>query len=76
MNEEQNKSMADATQPGPSGLLWRLPLLAILAVAVVGAFTLRDYLTFETLRDNREALIVFRDMNYLLCAAVFIARKC
>jgi len=73
MNEERDKSMADATRPGTSGLMRRLPLLAILTVAVIGAFTLRDYLSFETLRDNREDLLAFRDMNYLLCVAVFIA---
>lgn len=54
-------------------LLKRLPLIAILAVAVIGAFTLRDYLSFETLAENREALIGFRDANYLLAVLVFVA---
>lgn len=49
-----------------------LPLLAIALVAAVGAFTLRDYLSFDTLRDNREALIAFRDSNYGLTALVFV----
>lgn len=49
-----------------------LPLLAIALVAAVGAFTLRDYLSFDTLRDNREALIAFRDSNYALTALVFV----
>lgn len=51
----------------------RLPLIAILAVALIGAFTLRDYLSFEALRDNREGLIAFRDANYMVCAVAFIA---
>lgn len=55
-----------------SGLAKRLPLIAILVVAAIGAFTLRDYLTFETLRDNREALLAFRDANYLATVAVFM----
>ncbi len=56
-----------------SGWLKRLPLLAILAVALLGAFFLRDYLSFETLAENREALIAFRDANYLATVAGFIA---
>jgi len=48
-------------------------MLVIACVAVIGAFTLREYLSFETLRDNREALIAFRDANFLLTAVVFIA---
>lgn len=55
-----------------SGLAKRLPLIAILVVAAIGAFTLRDYLTFETLRDNREALLAFRDANYFATVAVFM----
>jgi uncharacterized membrane protein YdjX (TVP38/TMEM64 family) len=47
-------------------------LLAIALVAAVGAFTLRDYLSFDTLRDNREALIAFRDSNYAVTALVFV----
>lgn len=54
------------------GLAKRLPLLIILAVAAVGAFALRDYLSFQTLAENREALIAFRDENYLLTVLAFI----
>lgn len=56
-----------------SGKMKYFPLVAILIVAVVGAFTLRDYLSFEALRDNREALIAFRDNNYLLTVLLFVA---
>ena len=49
-----------------------LPLAAILVVAVVGAFTLGDFLSFETLRDNRQALLAFRDANYLATVLVFM----
>lgn len=49
-----------------------LPFVVILAVAVIGYFALRDYLTFETLRDNREALIAFRDQHYALTIFVFL----
>lgn len=57
----------------PSELSRRLPILAILAVAVVGAFTLGDYLSFETLAGNRERLLAFRDANYVATVAAFIA---
>lgn len=55
-----------------SGLARRLPILAILAVAAVGAFTLRDQLGFQALADNREALIAFRDANYALTVLTFV----
>ncbi len=51
----------------------KLPIIAIVAIAAFGAFTLRDVLSFETLRDNRDALIGFRDDNYPLSVMVFIA---
>ncbi|NRB00916.1 MAG: TVP38/TMEM64 family protein [Rhodobacteraceae bacterium] len=59
--------------PPQSGLIKRLPLIAILSVAALGAFTLRDFLTFEALAANREALLAFRDANYLLTVMAFIA---
>ncbi len=65
--------MSDMTDTSQGGIARRLPLFVILVVAAVGAFTLRDYLSFETLRDNREALIAFRDANYVLTVLGFIA---
>jgi len=50
----------------------RLPLIAIAAAAVLGVVFLRDTLTFEALAENREALIAFRDANYVATVAVFI----
>ncbi|MGR3463777.1 TVP38/TMEM64 family protein [Limimaricola sp.] len=50
-----------------------LPLAVIGVVALVGAVLLRDVLSFETLRDNREALIAWRDANYALAVAGFVA---
>lgn len=54
-------------------LLRNMPLIAIVLVALLGAFTLRDTLSFDTLRDNREALLAFRDQNYIGLVAVFMA---
>jgi len=50
-----------------------LPLALIAAVAVTGYFTLGDYLSFETLRDNRAALLAYRDANMALTVLGFMA---
>jgi uncharacterized membrane protein YdjX (TVP38/TMEM64 family) len=47
--------------------------MVILGVALIGGFLLRDYLSFETLRDNRQALLDFRDANYAATVLVFMA---
>lgn len=51
----------------------RLPVIIIGLVAILGAVFLRDYLNFQTLADNREALETFKSDNYVLAALVFIA---
>ena len=62
------------SRPEPkSGLARILPLLVIVLVAVIGAFTLKNYLSFDALRDNREALIAFRDSYYLVAVIGFLA---
>ena len=61
------------TAPRQSLWLKRLPIIVIAAVALIGAFTLRDYLSFETLAKNREALLAFRDANYLSAVLAFVA---
>lgn len=50
-----------------------IPLAVILAVAVIGAMTLKDYLSFEALAQNRETLIAWRDSNYVMAVLGFIA---
>jgi uncharacterized membrane protein YdjX (TVP38/TMEM64 family) len=50
-----------------------LPILVIVAVAIAGFFLLGDKLNFQTLADNREALIAWRDSNYALAAIVYVA---
>ncbi|MEO0999161.1 MAG: VTT domain-containing protein [Pseudomonadota bacterium] len=62
------------TEPAPRRLsIARLaPLLAIVAIAIVGFVFLGDYLNFETLRDNREALIAWRDGNYAVAVLVYM----
>ncbi len=63
--------MNDTTKTQETGFRKMIPLGIILLVAGVGAFYLRDFLSFETLRDNREMLIAWRDANYLLAGLVF-----
>lgn len=67
--------MTEMTEPpaARSGLVRRLPLVAILVVAAVGFLTLRDQLTFEMLSANRDHLTAFRDSHYTLLALGFIA---
>ncbi len=65
--------MQDMTDTPNRGLTRHIPLIVIAAVAVIGSVTLGDYLTFETLRANREALLAFRDDNLIGLAAGFVA---
>ena len=62
------------TNPATFAAQWRqrLPIIVIACVAILGALILRDYLSFEALRENRAALLAFRDSYYLLTAAGFI----
>lgn len=62
----------DSADAGASPILRRLPIIVIAIVAALGAFFLRDYLTFDTLRENRETLLDYRDGNYLLSVVVFV----
>lgn len=64
--------MSDMTKTPPASIRRHLPLIAIAVVAVIGYLTLRDTLTFDTLRENREALLAFRDANFALMALGFV----
>ena len=65
--------MSNAEMQSQTVMSRRAPIILIAIVAAVGAFTLRDYLSFQTLADNRDALIAFRDSHYLLTVLVFMA---
>lgn len=49
-----------------------LPLAAIALAAAVGIYY-RDLFSFETLAEHREQLLAWRDANYALAAAGFVA---
>ena len=68
--------MSDVThtsQEAKSKLARMLPLAERVAGAVLAAYVLGDYLSFEALRDNREMLIGYRDAHYALAVVVFMA---
>lgn len=50
-----------------------LPILVILAVAIVGGVMLRDQLSFDQLAEHRAQLIALRDAHYGLTVIGFIA---
>lgn len=56
----------------PKGIMRYLPLAAVITVAAIGYATLGDYLSFQTLAENREALLAFRDDNYVLTVLAFM----
>lgn len=55
----------------PGALRRFLPLILLLGAAVAAFFLVGDKLNFDTLRDNREALITWRDQNIFVAAAIF-----
>ena len=55
-----------------SPLKKNLPLIGLLLAAALAYWQFGDYLSFQTLSDNREALITWRDSNYLIAALTFI----
>lgn len=61
------------TQAPPSHFAKRVPMVLVVLGAVIGFLTLREYLSFDVLRDNREALLAYRDAHFALLAAVFVA---
>jgi len=64
--------MSTMEQKTTSGLPKWVPLAAIGLVAAIGAFTLKDTLSFEALAENREALLAFRDANFLLTVGFYL----
>lgn len=59
------------TDPG-SKVNRLLPFALILSGAVAGWFLLGDYLSFDTLSANREALLAFRDSHYVTMVAAYM----
>lgn len=72
----KDKDMADTTASLTTDQASRfkkfLPLIVIGAGALLGYIFLGDYLNFDTLKDNREALLAWRDDNYVLAAFLYV----
>ncbi len=64
--------MSETSPVKSNAFLRRLPLITIVAVAIIGAFTLRDYLSFQALAENRETLLAYRDAHYLIAVLGFM----
>jgi uncharacterized membrane protein YdjX (TVP38/TMEM64 family) len=66
--------MTPSAPPLSSTRRWlrRLPILVILATALIGAIALRDELSFETLASHREELLAFRDAHYGWAVLAFV----
>ncbi|OSP56609.1 hypothetical protein BV911_01220 [Pseudoruegeria sp. SK021] len=63
----------DGADAQKRSMIRRLPLIAIAVTAVIGAISLGDTLSFQTLAENREQLLAYRDAHYLLAVVLFIA---
>ena len=50
-----------------------VPLAVVVLAAVLGAVLLGDRINFDTLSENRERLLAFRDSNYALSALAFVS---
>ncbi len=61
----------DPTAKSP--LKKNLPLIGLVIAAALAYWQFGSYLSFQTLADNREALINWRDSNYLIAALTYIA---
>lgn len=68
-----DKNMSDITTPSRRSLARHLPLAVILAAALIGGWLLGDYASFETLRENRAALLAFRDAHFGWMVLGFVA---
>ena len=59
--------------PDPKTPARMIPVLVILAVALLGAVLLREELSFDALAAHRAELLAFRDAHYALAALAFVA---
>ena len=71
---DRDAANAGENQTERSGSRWlRYAPIALIAIGAAAAFmAFGDYLSFDTLRDNREALLAWRDGNYVLAAGAFV----
>jgi len=75
MDDDMNDIPARGTQSAsPRFSVKRmLPFVVIILAAIFGFVFLRDYLSFQQLAKNQQALLLWRDSNFVLASLVFIA---
>lgn len=71
MSKDTDKMYSDITPPARFSVRKLAPLAAIAVAATLG-FIYRDFFSFETLQNNREQLIAWRDSSYLLAAGGYV----
>lgn len=71
MTDESRETGTEETGK-PAALRW-LPIAVIAAGAATGVFFLSDWLRFETLVENRDALLAWRAEHAVLAALAFVA---
>ncbi len=66
-------SAPESSAPPPRMMRLRrfAPLLALAVGGAAAFWAFGDYLTFDALRQNREALVAWRESNFALAAAVY-----
>lgn len=70
--DQKGAAMSDAPAKKKSWLRF-LPLVVLVSAAAAAYAMFGDALSFDTLKDNREALVAWRDANGLIAALVFVA---
>lgn len=68
-----NENMTDTPEPVRRSVVRHLPLAAILIAAIAGSWYLGDYASFDTLRENRDLLLAYRDAHFVWMALGFVA---
>jgi uncharacterized membrane protein YdjX (TVP38/TMEM64 family) len=63
----------DPMPPAPPRWRHALPLVLLVLAAALALWALGDRLSLEALRDNRAALLAWRDANPMLAPALFVA---
>lgn len=59
--------------PRRAMLMRRIPIVLLIIAAALAWWQYGAFLSFQTLADNRESLILWRDGNYILAAFLYVA---
>ncbi|MEM6548844.1 MAG: VTT domain-containing protein [Pseudomonadota bacterium] len=70
MDGDEETSTTGTKRSGPARFL---PIAVIGAGALAALFFAGDYLSFQTLADNREVLVGWRDQNWAMAALTYMA---